>query len=888
MTLPTSGPISLFSLQSEFGGATPIGMNEYYRGGGLVDPNIIAGTGSFQTDPMTPNGGPVLIPSSGTIQASHFYGTQSLIVGNSGIISAPVDSDVTSDFVDVTLPAGVDLIRFFLVGAGGGGGGNDTPYVGGTGGGGSTFSGTINTSWAGPVNVARTLRFFIGRGGNPGRSNTTGDSWASPALPGGHGYGMFGIQSTGSWGAWMNQYAVTPDMVGGVYTLNAGRTARSMYFPNTGTYTFQFQVDNTMSIAVDGSIIADTSGNNDQAANTPSSYLLGSPLTRTISLSAGHHKVVFNYTNTGSIGGYAVRIVNNSAGEFWTTRYDYSGGKAYPTGGTNGYSGGTGASGYGGAGGSATMFSIITSYGEYFVAIAGGGGGGGGAGHLGVLANISQNANWCNQGWTLSAYPSLISGGDGEHLGLLNNGVGDVFSINTDGGGGGAGGGGITNARQYVQVTNKDWLYSGFGGRTDRGLMRGTDGWADGGESGKSGITSYATRYADVMHIPTSTRFPINPTNPSGLPGAVLSTLNSYGHGGDYTIAGTNGAAYVDWGVVGASVPAPSVSRATIRGAIIPYVFVGAPQFATSTSPGHLAIQLGDPNKTIVFDAFGGGGDPGTEYTYYWTNLSGGATISSPNAYRTSVTFPGVISSGAIRCIVSDATSSSFNDYSWEVVQDDVVAPPSCCFPAGAMVLMADGTTKAIETVKAGDSVMSVQGPVKVVQMDTPILGTRKLLTFSDGHTWSEEHSHWTRDVNGAQWWWASNADMWRAEAAAGLIGGLLDNNSMRTGNGFEFAHVDGWKNNVITQIPAAYDMPLFLPVTNGAPIIVDGYLVGAGLNEHSFDYKAINWDVNRTTLTPTTIRRSGAVQPPVVVAPSPFPANWAPPPVPWTLPTAP
>ena len=59
MTLPSSGSLSFQSIQGEFGGSNPIGINEYYRGGGLV-PNH-SNTSS--------------IPTSGTIDVQDFYGT---------------------------------------------------------------------------------------------------------------------------------------------------------------------------------------------------------------------------------------------------------------------------------------------------------------------------------------------------------------------------------------------------------------------------------------------------------------------------------------------------------------------------------------------------------------------------------------------------------------------------------------------------------------------------------------------------------------------------------------------------------------------------------------------------------------------------------------------
>lgn len=56
MTLPASGPISLANIQTEFGGVSPIGLDEYYRGGAFVTSN---NTG---------------VPTAGTISASNFYG----------------------------------------------------------------------------------------------------------------------------------------------------------------------------------------------------------------------------------------------------------------------------------------------------------------------------------------------------------------------------------------------------------------------------------------------------------------------------------------------------------------------------------------------------------------------------------------------------------------------------------------------------------------------------------------------------------------------------------------------------------------------------------------------------------------------------------------------
>jgi hypothetical protein len=65
MTLPASGPLSLNDIQGEFGGTNPIGMNEYYAGGGLVPPGT---TGTYGA-----------VPSSGALSVQNFYGTSAVI-----------------------------------------------------------------------------------------------------------------------------------------------------------------------------------------------------------------------------------------------------------------------------------------------------------------------------------------------------------------------------------------------------------------------------------------------------------------------------------------------------------------------------------------------------------------------------------------------------------------------------------------------------------------------------------------------------------------------------------------------------------------------------------------------------------------------------------------
>jgi hypothetical protein len=90
MAMPSSGTITFAQLQTEFGGSNPIGINEYYRGGGLV-PDIAANAG---------------VPTSGAISLSNFYNavnrTFSLadltdIYGQNFFVEANAYLDIDSD-----------------------------------------------------------------------------------------------------------------------------------------------------------------------------------------------------------------------------------------------------------------------------------------------------------------------------------------------------------------------------------------------------------------------------------------------------------------------------------------------------------------------------------------------------------------------------------------------------------------------------------------------------------------------------------------------------------------------------------------------------------------------------------------------------------------------
>ena len=169
--------------------------------------------------------------------------------------------------------------------------------------------------------------------------------------------------------------------------------------------------------------------------------------------------------------------------------------------------------------------------------------------------------------------------------------------------------------------------------------------------------------------------------------------------------------------------------------------------------------------------------------------------------------------------------------------------PPSCtCFPAGNLVMMADGEWRVIEGIRVGEYVMGADGkPAEVIGMELPILGDRKLMRMGDGSlSWSEEHLLWAKQ-GGKEWWWSANREIWKDEVRKGLVQGLDDDDSILEGR-VEFAHMEGWVDREVEVIDAPRDLQLYLPVTRGVPIIVNGYLAEAWAHELTYDHKQFAW----------------------------------------------
>lgn len=183
-------------------------------------------------------------------------------------------------------------------------------------------------------------------------------------------------------------------------------------------------------------------------------------------------------------------------------------------------------------------------------------------------------------------------------------------------------------------------------------------------------------------------------------------------------------------------------------------------------------------------------------------------------------------------------------------VQGDCNCNCNCtCFPAGIPILMADGTYRAVELIRVGDLVMTPEGPQPVLEIETPVLGDRRMLGFEyhGGLHWTDDHAFWTRREGREGLAVADRASFMRG-VDAGVVRGLPDNDAVLEldTDRDEFAHVDGWVRRKVVDLTDLYepDTRVYLPIVGGCHLIIAaGYVMSGGANGFDFDYSAFTWN---------------------------------------------
>ena len=321
MAIQASGAVSISDIQSEFGGANPISLSEYYRNGAYIP------------------SGATSVPTSGAIDISDFYGTSNSYVFSiaANILNADVRALAITDGWDESTPL------FVTLNAG------QWCYSNSTSTGGMVLAG----SFPGGVTVANNGN-IIGMGGGPGNTGgpalqiTTSDT----------------VSITNNSGAYIAGGGGGGSVIKNGINVGGGGAGQSGTFGDTSA-----RVGGYTSYYVNGSLgFGCTSSRSNQGFQAPASTVRG-----------------YGYGGGGGSGqtgqqSYVCLTPSSSQGNVETTYYTASGalgGRAL-TGGSNG-SPGVGAGGFwgqsgsgGGAGGAAIdgPYATYTNNGTVYGAIA--------------------------------------------------------------------------------------------------------------------------------------------------------------------------------------------------------------------------------------------------------------------------------------------------------------------------------------------------------------------------------------------------------------------------------------------------------------------------------------------------------------------------------------
>ncbi|WDZ98135.1 hypothetical protein Herbaro_10225 [Herbaspirillum sp. WKF16] len=198
---------------------------------------------------------------------------------------------------------------------------------------------------------------------------------------------------------------------------------------------------------------------------------------------------------------------------------------------------------------------------------------------------------------------------------------------------------------------------------------------------------------------------------------------------------------------------------------------------------------------------------------------------------------------------------------SWSVTRlpversfDASVASLGCdsgsCVLAGTPVLLADGTTKAIETFTGGEMVRTLSGVSRVRALENPRLGvTRRIIELCVGNEAplmiSDEHAMWMRfEQDGLQteWWGVYNFNHYLVEKENGIGVRLQrDAKPLRFDVPQTHAHIDGWKHVQPIYHMMHPDTPLYhLDVEEGGSYIAGGFVISSHAVDR--DGEGVRW----------------------------------------------
>jgi len=357
-----------------------------------------------------------------------------------------------------------------------------------------TYTDTVNViSDAGNVtNIGITLSYNVKK---PSGSITfSGTSAATRVIPS----GWYATSNEAPW-AWSDFMATYSIWQGGAYSGGPYSYQAMLSFPETGTYTLNWSIDNYGYFYLDGAYIAGTYNSFYGQAD------------ETFYATAGIHYITITAVNQGGPAGIAAQIVAPSGGEVWNTlapagTVRTTGNQKFtvPAGvhsvditlvGAGGGGGGStevgdgGAGGGGGGGGSVVYTKSVTPGEELTITV---GAGGAGAPYVGRDAGYTGGGGNGGSGENTS-----VSGSFGTVT--ATGGAGGASGTGWQGGGGGAGGtpNGVNGSEGTTGYNDYSTTYGGIGGDGAHGAGAGGAGadapdrvppynWA--GNAGQNGV----------------------------------------------------------------------------------------------------------------------------------------------------------------------------------------------------------------------------------------------------------------------------------------------------------------------------------------------------------------------------------------------------------------
>ncbi|RKP52533.1 hypothetical protein [Trinickia fusca] len=172
------------------------------------------------------------------------------------------------------------------------------------------------------------------------------------------------------------------------------------------------------------------------------------------------------------------------------------------------------------------------------------------------------------------------------------------------------------------------------------------------------------------------------------------------------------------------------------------------------------------------------------------------------------------------------------------------------CVLAGTPILMADGSTRSIETFVGGEKVRTLSGVGTVTAVERVKLGvTRRIIELARPNAeslfLSDEHALWTRNEAGGaaqEWWGTYNFSHWFWEKSIGIASQTTrDAHALRFDIPNLHATVDGWHAVQPIYHVMPIDTPLFdLIVDVGGSYIAGGFVLSSRATDA--DCEGVSW----------------------------------------------